>query len=215
MFIDYVPLMLINMAAGLAVLAVFYVAALGHPQRMGHYAPTFAIVGLGALVMGLRMVFTWPLGGVYNITNGDLSVLLGLAFLAAALTLARGWSLIPVGIYAFFAGAASIVVGVQVWRAGLTAKPWMSGWGYVLTGCAGLLTPLVVALPRVKALRGLAAGILIVAACLWAVTGYGGYFMHLEKASPFHAYRPAPLRAPPAAAATQPDRPADSRRVQM
>ncbi|MDP6108314.1 MAG: hypothetical protein QGI33_07770 [Candidatus Brocadiia bacterium] len=57
MFIDYVPLMLVNMVAGLALLALAVARGLGQ-EGQEKWAPGFAMTGLGGAlilpVIGLR-----------------------------------------------------------------------------------------------------------------------------------------------------------------
>ncbi|MFA5424072.1 MAG: DUF981 domain-containing protein [Phycisphaerae bacterium] len=178
MFIDYVTLMLINMTAGLVVLA-FFVCCGVHKLETRAWSPAFAIVGLNAAICGFVMTFTWPLPYPYNIAFGEMSVLFGLLYLAAALAIAKGWHLMPVGIYAFIAGAAAILVGVRIIDLGLTSKPVLSGIGFILTGSVGVLTPLLLYLKNVKAVRLLGALLPLAAAVIWAMTGFFAYWMHL------------------------------------
>ena len=46
-------------------------------------------IGLIALVFGAHLVMTWPIIGQYNDAFGEMSVLLGVTFLGAAVCLAR------------------------------------------------------------------------------------------------------------------------------
>ena len=69
MFIDYITLMLINMVAGLVLLADFVYRGLdgANPKR---WIPGFGLVGAIALVTGLHMTLTWPVPGSFNISFG-------------------------------------------------------------------------------------------------------------------------------------------------
>ena len=178
MFIDYVTLMLINMTAALTILAVFlWKYPVGEDRQT--WAPVFAISGLVAVICGFVMIFTWPLPKPYNSPFGEMSVLLGILFLAAAWSLAKGWNLLPLGIYAFFAGSAAVLIGIRIIDLSLTQKPAMSGIGFILTGLAGVMAGLILWLHRIKPFRILAAIILLIAAAIWAMTGYVAYWMHL------------------------------------
>jgi putative membrane protein len=86
MFIDYVTLMLVNMVASLAILAYFVYEDFGG-HNLQRYVPGFAMVGLIALLTGLHMSVTWPLPHGHNIAFGEMSVLLGVLFLGAAILL--------------------------------------------------------------------------------------------------------------------------------
>src|SRR3990167_8018473 len=97
MFIDYVPLMLINMSAGLFLLA--YCLKIGSKPIGKEWSAGFLMSGLVALICGFHMVFNWPLPGSYNVAFGELSVLLGILFAGAGIAIARGWDLSPVIMY--------------------------------------------------------------------------------------------------------------------
>jgi putative membrane protein len=179
MFIDYVTLMLVNMAAGLVVLA-FFVAFVVHKDDRRAWSPAFAITGLAATVCGFVMTFTWPIPQPYSTAYGELSVMFGLLYLAAALSLARGWNLMPVGIYAVIAGAIAIVVGIRFIILGLSSAPVFTGVGFILTGSIGVLVPVLLCLKNVKAVRLLAALLPLAAAFIWAWTGALAYWLHLK-----------------------------------
>lgn len=176
---DYVTLMLINMTGGLVILAWFVLRGLGQEDRK-HWAPAFGLSGAIAAVTGFVMIFTWPLPNPYNIPYGEMSVLLGLLFLAAAWALARGWGLMPIALYAIFAGAAAILIGVRVIQLELTQEPHLSGLGFILTGAAGVLAALMLRFRRSAWLRVPAAILLLAAASIWAWTGYTAYWWHLS-----------------------------------
>jgi len=185
MFVDYITVMLVNMVAGLTLLGLYFLVGLTRPTQK-HWAAAMAMVGLVALATGLHMTLTWPMPRLAkvnlqwaNIAFGEMSVLFGVLFLGAALAVAKGWSLIGVGVYAFFAGAAAIVVGLRVAQLGLTQRPELSAAGFILGGLGGVLACPIVAL-RHKALRAIGAIVLFVAAAVWALVGYGSYWMHLQ-----------------------------------
>ncbi len=73
MFIDYITLMLINLAAGLSLLSAYVYRGLDEPVQK-RWVPGFGVVGAIALVTGLHMVFTWAVPGSYNIAFGETSV---------------------------------------------------------------------------------------------------------------------------------------------
>jgi putative membrane protein len=178
MFIDYVTLMLTNMAAGLTILACFLIGPIQSPTRR-NWTPAFAIVGLVAVVCGFTMTFTWPLPYPYNIPYGEMSILLGMLFLAAAWTTARDLWYTPLGIYALIAGAAAVLIGIRIIDLNLTNSPALSGIGFILTGAAGICSSLVLCMPKVKLFRYLGALVLLAAAAIWAYTAALAYWSHL------------------------------------
>ena len=188
MLIDYLTLMLISMTAGLFLLAYYVYRGIGAEDKK-RWVPGFVMTGLIALVTGLHMSLTWPLTGSYNIAFGEMSVLFGILFLGAALALWKGWEMSTVSIYAFFAGAAAIVIGARVINLGMTKRPVISGIGFILTGVGGLFAWLCcLAEPRLglrtnQILRVIGAFVLIVAAVIWAFTGYVAYWEHLKSFS--------------------------------
>jgi len=178
-FIDYVSLMLINMAAGLFILALFLFKDIDR-ENTQFWAPAFALPGLIAVICGFAMTFSWPLPKPYNIAYGETSVMLGFLFLAAALSIAKGWELFPLGIYAFFAGVAAVIIGIRIINLGLTLSPLISGIGFILTGSGGIFAELVILNRRRKWLRIIGALVMIAAAFIWAHTAYIEYWMHLK-----------------------------------
>jgi putative membrane protein len=182
MMIDYVTLMLINMAAGLFLLGCFVWRDLDTAEDIGHWVPAFAIVGLVATVCGFVMTFTWPIPKPYSMAFGEMSVLLGVLFLGAALALAKRWGLLPLAIYAFFAGAAAILLGASIIEHSLTQQPILSGIGFILTGTAGVFAPVVVWQYEQKGLRLIGTLVLFASSAIWALTAFGAYLIHMVPA---------------------------------
>lgn len=182
--IDYLTLMLINMTAGLVVLAYYVYKGIVAEDKTPYIAG-LAITGFIAVTTGLHMSLTWPLTGSFNILFGEPTVLFGTLFLGAALALWKGWEMRTVSIYAFFAGLVAVVLGVRVMDMGLTRSPLVAGVGYILSGLGGLMTWLcclldpVVSLRTSKTLRAIGALILLGAAVIWAFIGYNAYWDHI------------------------------------
>ena len=183
--IDYLTLMLINMAAGLVVLAHYVYAGITAEDK-SRWVAGFAITGFIAVITGLHMSLTWPLTGSFNILFGEPTVLFGTLFLGAALVLSKRWTMHTVSIYALFAGLVALVLGIRVLDMGLTRSPVVAGAGYILTGLGGLMTWLcclldpVVSLKTSSTLRLIGALVLLTAAAIWALIGYNAYWDHIE-----------------------------------
>jgi putative membrane protein len=178
MFINYVPLMLINMVAGFVLLATFVYSGLDKSPKQ--WIPGFGMVGAIALTTGLHMIWNWTLPSSYNVAFGELSVLFGITFLGASLALALNWDLLTVAIYAFFAGIAAIVIGFRIINLSMTKQPLSSGTGFILSGLAGVLAAPALYWKLNPKLRLVAVAILIVTALIWAYIGYLTYWGHLE-----------------------------------
>lgn len=190
MFINFVALMLINMVAGLVVLAHFVYFGLDAEDRR-RWVPAFAMVGLVALLTGLRMVWTWPLPGAHNAAFGEPYVLFGAAFLGAALAMWFDWDLLPVALYASVSGLVGVLVGVRILQLGMTREPLASMLGFVLTGLAGLCATPAYLWRRHRIIRILGALAVLGAAAVWAITGYGSVWSHIEG---FANWVPATMR---------------------
>lgn len=191
MFIDYITLMLINMVAGLCLLAYYVYTGLDNAYQK-RWIPGFGVTGAIALTTGLHMIFTWPVQGSFNIAFGETSVLFGILFTGAAIALAQGWELLSLAIYSFFAGWAAIVIGVRIFNLGLTQQPLLSSIGFILTGVAGVCAlPTVLFFKENRVWRLAGAGVLVTAALIWAFTGYFAYWNHL---SGFQQWVPLPMR---------------------
>jgi putative membrane protein len=191
MFIDYLTVMLVNMAAGLAILAIFVLKYLNGDRKK--LAPGFLVSGFVATVTGLHEIFTWPIVSSYNIPFGEMSVLYGVLMLAGGIALFRGWDLLSLGIYATFAGAASILLGIRLYSLKMTSEPLIAMGGFVLTGLMGVLSLPVYYVRQSKLVRILATIALLGAAAIWAFTAALGYWAHLENFAKW-----APSTMPPA-----------------
>lgn len=181
--IDYVTLMLVNMIAGLVVLASFLWWGFGR-EDLRPWAAGFALPGVVATVSGFAMTFTWPIPAPYSMAFGEMSVFFGVLFLGAAWALACRWSLVPLGIYAFFPGAAAILLGVRLIDLSLTRMPWLSGIGFIVTGLGGLFACVTLLLGRYKVLRIVGGLVMLAAAALWVPTGYIAYWDHMKVKQP-------------------------------
>jgi putative membrane protein len=179
-FIDYVTLMLVNMSAGYFLLGCYVWRGLDTEDRVT-WAPAFGITGLVATVCGFVMTFKAPLPVPYNMAYGETSVLLGMLFLGTSWALARGWELMPLAIYALFAGAVAVVLGVRIIELNLTQYAILSGVGFILSGAAGVCAPLVVWQSEQKGLRIISSLLLFAVSAIWALTAALAYWDHIAK----------------------------------
>ena len=178
MFIDFISLLLLNMVAGYVLLALYVYRGLDDPLNK-RWTAGFLMVGLVAFIFGGVMEITWPLPGPYNSLFGEFSVMYGIIFLGAAAAIAYGWSLLPVTVFAFFAGIGAVVSGAAIIHLHLTAKPPMTGVGYFLSGLAGVFAaPTLYWFRGNRPLRLVAALWLLAAAAVWAATVYLEYWLH-------------------------------------
>lgn len=189
MFIDYITLMLVNMVAGLFLLAYYVYQGIDDTDQ--RWIPGFGMTGGIALATGLHMIWTWPINGSFNIAFGETTVLFGILFIGAALSLAQGWELLTVAIYAFFAGLVAIVVGLRLINLGLTQQPLLAGIGFILTGLGGVFAAPTLYLKTNRTWRLIGAIVLVVAALIWALIGYMAYWNHLDT---FQKWVPSPMR---------------------
>ena len=183
MFIDFLTLVMINMVAGTALLAWYLWKGLDEKDQRP-YAAGFFGVGLIALIAGLQLSFTWPLPGSYNIGYGDTTTLFGVVFLITALALWQGWDLLPVSIYAFFAGIDAVIVGLRILSLQLTQEPLLSGVGFILAGLGGLFSaPFFLWFRNNRTARMVGVLLLVITAGIWAFTFYGSLWGHLASFS--------------------------------
>ncbi len=183
MFVDYLTVLMINLAAGIALLAYFVLKGITSEDNKG-FAAGFGVVGLIAIIGGMQMTFNWPLPGSYNIAYGESTLLFGAVFLGAALALAKGWDLLPISIYAFFAGVDALVIGIRIIDLPLSKHPVLTGIGFILAGLGGIAAaPGLHLLKKNQNFRYLAAALLLVTSIFWAYTFYNSLWGHLESFS--------------------------------
>jgi putative membrane protein len=192
MFINYITLMLINLVAGLFLLAAYLYWGLSDTNQK-RWVPGFGMTGAIALVTGLHMIFTWTVPGSFNIAYGEMSVLFGILFLGACFAIALDYDLITVAVYGFFAGVAALVVGLRIINLGLTKQPLLSGVGFILTGLGGICAAPTLYFKTNRILRIVGAFVLVVAALIFAFTGYLAYWNHLAQ---YSNWKPLPMRSP-------------------
>ena len=184
MYIVYLTLMLVNMAAAFLILALYIYRGLPCNDRRG-WIPAFAITGFVALVTGLHMTFVWPMPGVYNMAFGEPSVMVGVLFLSGAWVIGKCWDITPLSVYAFLAGIAAVIIGIRFIDLGISQEPLAAGVGLMLSGLSGVLAlPVIYLGPRSltlsRIIQLLAVVMLVAAAVLWAYTSYVTYWGHME-----------------------------------
>ncbi len=189
--IDYLTLLLLNMAAGFVLLATYVCKGLDDPDQH-RWGLAFLPVGIVALVFGGHMTVTWPLPGPFNSAYGELSVLLGVIFLVAAYGLLHGRDLRPLMGYAAFAGLAAVVVGLRFLSLGLTPTPEMAGLGIVASGIGAMaILPLLLWFRDNQSVRGLATVWLTLVGLLWLFVALRGIWGHMES---FGEWAPLTMR---------------------
>jgi putative membrane protein len=139
------------------------------------------------------MIFTWPVPGSFNIAFGEMTVLFGILFIASSLAIAQGWDLLTVAIYGFFAGVAAVLIGLRLINLDLTRRPLLSGIGFILAGLGGVFAAPALYLQTNRSLRLVGASVLIVAALIFATTGYLAYWGHMAD---YTDWQPLPMRSP-------------------
>jgi putative membrane protein len=179
MFIDYITLMLMNLVAGLVLLATYVYFCLDESNQK-RWVPGFGMVGAIALVTGLHMTFTWPVIGSFNIAYGETSVLFGILFIGTSLALAMSWDLLTLSIYGFFAGLVSLLIGVRFINLGLTPTPLRVGIAFILVGLGGVFSAPTLYFRKNRLLRTIGAIVLLVAALIFTHIGLDAYWAHLE-----------------------------------
>ncbi len=194
MYIDYIPLMLANMAGGLAVLAFYLFFGSDKPDARA-WSPAFAAAGIVALATGLHMSLTWPIPDLSklvppqhnlqfaNVAFGQMSVLFGGLFLANGLSLAKRLSLWPLSVFAFVVGLTALLVCARIWGLGLTHNPALTSVAFLLTGLGGIFAGPFLWLRRLFMVRALAAAVTIIAAGIWAYMALSAYWSHLQRFS--------------------------------
>lgn len=202
MFVDYLTLMLLNMAAGLVILALFLGSWIDKDPKKA--APGFLLTGAIALITGFSVALTWPLPGAANIFFGEMTVLLGGLFFMAGLSLVCGWSLTSIGIYAVFAGAAAILLAVRILSLNFTKEPLVAALGYAGAGVTAILMWPSISLPKLKWIRWIAVVIALLTALDWALVAFPSYWAHPEQFAKWpgsiSAGAPPPPPAPAAGA---------------
>jgi len=179
MFIDYLTLVMINLVAGSVLLAYYLWKGIDEKDQRP-YAAAFFVAGLVGVVTGFQLSFTWPLPGSFNVAYGDADTLFGIVYLGTAIALWQGWSLIPISIYAFFAGIDAIIGGMRLYSLNLGQEPLVAAVGFILAGLGGVFSfPFLQWFKKNQTVRWIAIAVLVVTAGIWAVTFYAALWAHM------------------------------------
>jgi len=179
MFIDYLTLVMINLVAGSVLLAYYLWKGIDEKDQRP-YAAAFFVTGLVGVVTGFQLAFTWPLPGSFNVAYSDADTLFGIVYLGTAIALWQGWSLIPVSIYAFFAGIDAIIGGMRLYSLNLGQEPLVAALGFILAGLGGVFSfPFLQWFKKNPTVRWIAIAVLVVTAGIWAVTFYAALWAHM------------------------------------
>ena len=179
MFIDYLTLVMINLVAGSILLAYYLWKGIDEKDQRP-YAAAFFVAGLVGVVTGFQLSFTWPLPGSFNVAYGDADTLFGIVYLGTAIALWQGWSLIPISIYAFFAGIDAIIGGMRLYSLNLGQEPLVAAVGFILAGLGGVFSfPFLQWFKKNQTVRWIAIAVLVVTAGIWAVTFYAALWAHM------------------------------------
>lgn len=185
MYIDFLTMILLNSGIGFILLAFFLLYG-WEKREAAKWMPGFLLTGSLNTLSGLMIVFTWPLPKSYNILYGELSVFSGILFLGLAFSLYWNWDFMTLGVYSFFTGILSFLMGIKILQAGITSNPQFSSGLFFTAGISGiLLFPLT--LFNQKFIRLFSACFILISAFLFFVKAYGSYWNHIDK---FMEYSP-------------------------
>lgn len=186
MFVDYLTVMLLNLVAGLVLMACWIFMDFGRASQQ-RWVVGFLMTAVLALVTGLHMTLTWPLPGSFNIVFGEMGLLFGILMLGLTVALRYDLDLLPIAVYATLVGFAGIILGVELIDAGLTKQPVLSGVSFIVTGVIGLFAVPMYLVRRAPVFQVIATVGLVIAAILWAITAFNAYYGHVHS---FSDWRP-------------------------
>lgn len=189
MFIDYVTIQLIAAAAGL-FFAGLYAIKFESPlkERMG-FIYGFWMVGTILAITGLDMIFTWPLPGSYNIIFGEPAVWFGVLLIFLGFAIKTEVNLFPVTLLFSAGGLINLVISADILIYNMTQSPALAFVGFLTSGIGALIVPLGL---KSKTSRWIIAILLIIAAIVFAITGFGAYYQH---ASDFAHWLPSTMKS--------------------
>lgn len=188
MFIDYVTIQLIAAASGLLFAGIYSIKFDTPFKSRVSWIYNFWMVGTILLATGLYMIFTWPLPGAYNIIFGEPSVWFGMLLIFLAFAIRAEVDLMPLTLLFSAGGLINLVISADVLIYNMTQSPTLAFVGFFTSGLGALLVPFGL---KSKAVRWIIAILLIIAAVVFAVTGFGAYYQH---ASNFAKWIPLTMR---------------------
>ncbi|MBD1896878.1 DUF981 family protein [Coleofasciculus sp. FACHB-129] len=93
------------------------------------------------------------------------------------------------GIYGFFAGLVSLLIGLRFINLGLIPIDVPAGTGFILVGLGGIFAVPTLYFKENRLFRTVGAIVLIVAALIFAFIGLSSYWAHLAN---FSTWQPMP-----------------------
>ncbi len=175
MFIDYVTIQLISAASGLLFAAIYAIKFEAPLKSRISWIYAFWMVGAIMLITGLEMIFTWPLPGAYNIIFGEPSVWFGMLLIVLGLAIRSDSDLLPVTLLFMIGGLINLVISGDILIYNMTQSPLLAFIGFLTSGIGAFLVPFGL---KSKSVRWIIAILLIIAAVVFAVTGFGAYYQH-------------------------------------
>ncbi len=182
MFINYITLMLVNLAAGLFQ-AGYFIHLQPQTEKKKSFVAGFFITGLIAVITGSMITFAWPIPGNYNIAFGEPYILFGLVFLGTALCLLNEWGMHSMNVFTFISGVIAIVIGARILNLGMTLFPPIAATGYFTAGGGAIFASLFNCRESNKTIKQLSVFLLLTSALIWMFVACMGYWGHLEEYS--------------------------------
>ncbi len=175
MFIDYVTIQLIAAASGL-FLAGLYAIKFASPlkERVG-FVYSFWMAGVVLSITGFDMIFTWPLPGAYNIIFGEPAIWFGILLIFLGFAIKAENDLFPLTLMFSAGGLINLVISGDILIYNMTQSPALAFVGFLTSGLGALLVPFGL---KSKTVRWIIAVLLIIAAIVFAITGFGAYYQH-------------------------------------
>jgi putative membrane protein len=175
MFIDYVTIQLIAAASGLLFAGIYAIKFEAPIQYRKSWIYAFWMVGAILFITGLNTIFTWPLPGAYNIIFGEPSVWFGALLIFLGFSIRSDSDLMPMALISMAGGLINLVIAGDVLIYNMTQSPALAFVGFLTSGLGALLIPFGL---KSKTLRWIIAIFLIIAAVIFAITGFGAYYQH-------------------------------------
>ncbi len=176
---NYLTLILVNVAAGHLLLASMVLKNQFQGDKKKPWTIPFTLIGSLSLIIGLHMIWTWPLPGSFNIAFGEPTVLFGMIMLGLAWACYRESTLTPLAIYALLGGLAAFIIGTRIINLGLSWSPYPIAIGFFFSGLSGILAWPFVQWYQYRKWRLMYGIITLVAALIWTIGALNVYWVNI------------------------------------
>ena len=156
------------------------------PKARYDYSLGFVLAGSLQTIIGLFMIFTWPLNGVFNIAFGEPLVYFGALQMSLGVCFLKSLKVESLFIFIFLGSLQCLAIGTAIIHYSLSADPVIVGLLFIGVGIALMLSTL--SIHKNWSLK-IPAMLFLVMSFVWAIISIRSYLLHLNPNDEFGKWK--------------------------